>query len=248
VAVAIDASSPARATGSTTNGTLVATTASFTPPANSVLVATAQANARTNGGGNGVGTGAITNSGTALTWTKINERNLADAGGLSGYAGIFVAVLTTSQAMTATLTMTAGTNSNDINTPTIKLYVVTGADLTTPNGGTTEGSSTTNALTTTGFTTVGASSMGFFSACDWNALGPTITSSDCTVDAGGAAGGTISYASGYKVLGTAGSSATFNIDAPGTNAAAWNWVTAEIEVAAAAATPMPMLATYAGPG
>lgn len=240
MALAVDASSPARATGATTNGTTTITTVTFDPPA-SVLVATCQANARNASGGTGAGTGAITNNSTALTWTTVGERNVADSGGLSGYAGIFVAPLTAGRTgMTVTLTMTGvGGFPNNINTPTIKLYVVTGADLVTPVGGSAEGSSTTNNLTTTGFTTVGASSLGFVSGCDWNALG-TPVSSDCTADGGGAAGVSISYVSGYKVLGGAGSSATFNLDAGGTGAAAWDWASAEI-VAAAAAQQIPTL-------
>jgi hypothetical protein len=92
MALAVDASSPARASGANTNGTLTITTASFTPPAGSVLVATVQANDRNAGAG---ATGAVTNSGTALTWTKVGERNILDSGGNSGYAGLFVAVQST---------------------------------------------------------------------------------------------------------------------------------------------------------
>jgi hypothetical protein len=230
VALAVDASSPARASGANTNGTLTITTASFTPPAGSVLVATVQSNDRNAGAG---ATGAVTNSGTALTWTKVAERNILDSGGNSGYAGLFVAVQPTSVAMTATFTLTPGTGgSATVNTPTIKLYVVTGADTTTPVGGSAEGSSTTNNLTTTAFTTVGASSLGFVSSTAWIDTGVGApTSADCTYDAFDGVGGSIDALSGYKTLGTAGSSATFNLDDVGTAAGAWNWVSVEIKAA-----------------
>lgn len=224
MALAVDASTPARATGSTTNGTLTATTATFDPPA-AVLVATVQSNDRNAGAG---GTGAITNNAAALTWDVVAEQNLLDVGGLAGYAGIFVAVLGAGRTgMTVTFTMTPGSGgAATINTPSIKLYVVTGA-AASPIGASAQGSSTTNNLTTTAFTTSGASSLGFASGCEQNALGPP-TSSDATVDAFGAAGVSISGVSGYKTLGGAGSSATVNLDAGSTGAAVWNWVTAEI--------------------
>jgi hypothetical protein len=79
--VAVDASSPARVTGATTDGTLAVTTGTFSPPA-AVLVATAQCNARFSTGAQGT----ITNNGTALTWTKVGEVSF-DTGGQNGYAG-----------------------------------------------------------------------------------------------------------------------------------------------------------------
>jgi len=222
MAPVVDASSPARATGSTANSTVAITTGTFNPPA-SVLVATVQANARPTGA-----SAAITTNGTALSWTTVAERSVSDGGGLSGYAGLFVAVLPSSRVgMTVTATVTSVTSPTEINTPSLKLYVVTGANTVTPVGGSTEGSSTTNNLTTTGFTTTGATSLGFAAGCDWNALGVPV-SSDCTADTYDSAGASISAISGYKTLGAVGSSATFNLDAGGTLAAAWDWVSAEI--------------------
>src|SRR2546423_489575 len=141
----IDASSPSRVTGSTSDGTVTVASAAFNPPA-AVLVATAQINTRNPGDA----TGAITNNGTALTWTLVNERTHQEGGQL-GYAAIFVAVLSSGRTgMTVTFTATPLTTTL-LNSPSIKVYVVTGANTVTPVGGKAEGSSTTNNLTTTGF-------------------------------------------------------------------------------------------------
>jgi hypothetical protein len=240
VALAVDASSPARATGASTNGTVTVTTPAFNPPSSTVLVATVQANVRNspNPATTGAATGAITNNSTALTWTKVAEQNKASTGGQFGYAAVFVAPLSTGRTgMTVTATLTdINAAPTNINAPSIKVYAVTGADLVNPVGGSAAGSTTTNAFTTTAFTTVGSSSMEFVAGCDWNALGNP-TSTDMTVDSFTTAGSDISGVSGFKTLGAAGASATANLDAGGTVAAAWNWVTAEIK-AAAAATPI----------
>lgn len=231
---AVDASSPARVTGSTTNGTLTVTTATFDPPA-STLVVTVQANARPGGA-----TGVISSNGTALTWTTVGERSIATPGGTShAYAAIFTAVLPASRGgMTVTATLTASSgNATDINVPTIKVYVVTGADPVAPNGASVTGQSVVNNLTTDPFTDVGASSLGFVSASEWVGLGAP-TSSDSTLDA--FTNGFMSGASGYRPLGGTGSSSTFNLDAPGASAAEWNWVSCEV-LAAGVSPPYPGL-------
>jgi hypothetical protein len=233
--LAVDTSTPARVslTGGPGTGNTV-TTATYDPPGSSVLVATAQINVNVAGGGV---TGAVTNNGTALTWTTVAERSKSDSGGLSGYAGIFVAALAGARTgMTVTFTGLAVTGgATNVGSPSMKVYVVTGGDIGTPVGGSAEGSSTTNNLTTTGLTTVRDSSLGFVAGSEWNVLG-TPTSADTTFD-GFTAPTWISGGSGYKALSTAGSSATFNLDAGGTAAAAWDWVSAEIKAGAPSVPP-----------
>lgn len=231
MALAVDASTPARVTGSSTNGTVAVTTGTFNPPA-CVLVATVEANARPHGA-----TGAITNNGTGLTWSTFVERSNADASAQNGFAGIYWATLATSQVgmtVTATLTSSVGT-ATEINTPSIKVYVVTGA-AASPAGNSAEGSSTTDSITTTSFSTAGASSLLFVAGCDWNALG-TPSSSDLTIDA--FTNANISGLSGYKALGGTGSSATANLDAAGAGSPAWDWVSCEVLAAAAAGVAPP---------
>ena len=232
--IAVDPSSPARATGSHLYDTTTVTTAAFNPPAG-VLVACVGANSRSSPA-TGV-SGEITNNGAALTWTMVAERSVNDAGGDLGYAGIFVAVLDEARTgMTLTLTITGSTGSVNVGAPSIKSYVLTGAATADVIGGSNEGSSTANNLTTGAFTIAAADSLGFSAASDWNALGNP-TSSDSTVDAFTTPGGVLSGASGYKTLGAAAESATLNLDAPGTGAARWNWVTAEAKAASVATPP-----------
>ncbi len=235
--IAVDASTPARATGSSAYGTTAVTTASFSPPAGLLVVAVGS-NSRGGAAGTGV-SGAITNNGAALTWTMVAERSRSDASSDNGYAGLFVAVLDASRVgMTLTLTLTASDGiANNVGAPTIKPYVLTGAATTNVIGGSAEGSSVDNNLTTTAFTIGAAESFGFVAATDWNALGVP-TSTDSTLDTF-TVGVAISGASGYKTLGAAGGTATFNVDAPGTGAARWNWVSAEVKVASVAPASSP---------
>ena len=240
--IAVDPSSPARATGSHLYDTTTVTTAAFNPPAG-VLVACVGANSRSSPA-TGV-SGEITNNGAALDWQVVpsggaspGQRSVNDAGGDLGYAGIFVAVLDEARTgMTLTLTITGSTGSTNVGAPSIKSYVLTGAATADVIGGSNEGSSTANNLTTGAFTTAAADSLGFSAASDWNALGNP-TSSDSTVDAFTTPGGVLSGASGYKTLGAAAESATLNLDAPGTGAARWNWVTAEVKAASVATPPV----------
>jgi len=213
--IAIHKSSPPRVT---VNDALV-TTAAFDPPA-CVLVAAVCGDAPS-----GV-VPAITmsNNGTALTWTQINVRTVADTGGLEGIATLFAVVLSSARTgMTVTATNTI---SNDL---TLKLYCVTGADMTSPVGASTEGSGTANNLTTGTFNAASDGSLGFVAANDWDANG-VLTSTDTVVDTYHVAG-QASGASGYKFVDPVGYPAAFNLDAAGTANALWNWVSAEIKAA-----------------
>lgn len=221
MALAIDASTPARF-----SGTDIVTSASFTPPTGAFLVACVNCN--DNGS-----TGAIPvmTSSPSLTWTTQGLRNKQDTGGLGGTAAIFTAVAG-SGAMTA---------SADNNRPTpdwqvsCKLYVVTGQDATTPMDVTpTEGSSTTNNLSASALTTATDGAWVFGAATDWAANGvPTSTD----VADGWDVGGIVSGCSVRKSAATSPAGAvTLNFDAGGTGAATWNWVAIAVRPAAAAAT------------
>lgn len=221
MAVAIDASSPIRATA---NATTV-TTASFNPPA-CVLVAALSGDASASQ----VGSWTMSNNGTALTWTQLALRNFADASANNGTAGLYYAVLSAGRTG-MTVTGTYALN----NDQSLKLYVVTGADMVTTGGGSSEGSaSSTASVTTTSFSATGASSMGFVACNDWQAQGAP-TSSDTTFD-GFTVSGQISGGAGYKVLSTAGSSSTFTFTFPASGTLV-NWVSGEI-LAASGAPPV----------
>lgn len=218
MALTVDASTPARVDKAGT-GSAVSTTATFDPPA-ALLVACCS-------GDGSAQTFTMTNNGTGLTWTEIRLRNSADPGGESSTAQAFQAVLTAARTgMTVTATYT---QANDTS---FKVYVITGADAADPVGGTAEGSTIGSPFTTASFTTESGSSLGFIVLCDFDALG-VISATGTTMDTSTITG-QITAASGYKTLGAAGFSASFDVTAGGA-APTLNYVTFEIEPAGGAA-------------
>ncbi len=213
MAIAIDASSPAIVT--TTADPV--TTASFSPPASTLLVACVFVENSTDQ--------AITvsNTGSALTWTQRVIRTTAEAGSNSGEVAIFTAPNTGAQ---AGITVTASVASVS-SYAALKVYVLTGASLTSPVGTTGEGNSTTNNVTVTAYTSTVNNSRGICAAQDWLASGaPSSTDDEETFH-------TASQLSGMAISKSAattpaGTSVTFNLDAAGTAAARWLWAAIEI--------------------
>jgi len=205
----VDAATPAMVTSSSAS---TLTTASFTAPAGSLLVACVHSD--------GTMTHAVGNNGTALTWTLIARQSRASTG--TGSAAAFVAPVST---LRSGLTVTwTGSFADDVG---FKVYVVTGADLADPVGAQAAGTSTQNVLTTTAITTEKASSLGFIVADEFGTDGTT-TSPDLTAFFNYDVVGRIAGGSGYKRLGAAGTGATFTLDMAGTATADWNWVAFEI--------------------
>lgn len=220
MAIAIDGSSPVRFTG-TPNNNVDITSASFTAPANSVLVCCVSAD--TNGSAADI-TISVSDSGS-LTWTNRVEMDPGTSGAEAGHASIWTAVQTSSASRTVSVRRTAGNGST--NRISAVVYVVTGADTTTPTGATGSGHSTTNNITPNVYTSTVNNSRGFGCGTDWNQLG-TPTSSD--TEDGADYAGAISVISLYKAADTTPVSSTvsMNFDAAGTGAAAWNWTALEI--------------------
>ncbi|MEU8151795.1 hypothetical protein [Nonomuraea sp. NPDC048901] len=209
MAIAVDASTPAIVTGVTPR-----TTASFTAPADSLLVALCGSNS-------GTVTHTVTNSGTALTWTSRAKRDILDSGGATPAVEIFTAPAAPSVARTVTLTSNSGGDTVEL-----KLLVLTGVDLAAPVGATGEGSSATANLTAAVYTSTAANSRAVGIAADQNQAG-TPTSSDV-----GFAWNISGQSSGiavYKAADTptVGSSVTLNFDGTG-GSRAWNWCGIEI--------------------
>lgn len=234
MAIAVDASSPARVTAAAVS----AVTASFTPANNSLIVVCVSAT----GGSQANPTIAITNSGTALTWVTINRATRTTTGGTTsndGCAYAAYAVCTSHAAMTVTATQTTG------STPTsIKAYVLTGVDLVNPMGAASIiGISTANTLTTTAITTLDDNSFVMCAATEWSAPSTTApTSSNLTADPfeddtnlGGL--------SGYILVPTAGTAQTCNADCSGTAAANWMYVVFEVAPAVTFLAAPPTLHT-----
>jgi hypothetical protein len=154
VALAIDASTPAFASSNT--GATV-TTASFTPPAGAVLVAVAFHDTAS---GNLTNTSIVTGGG--LTWTIRATRNRADAGGQNAHVQVSTAVVGSSAAMTIT---TTGTNC--LGPVGLYMFVMTGADTTTPFDDIDEGSNTSGVVSLA-LSTVTDQAWAFLAVTDWN--------------------------------------------------------------------------------
>lgn len=221
MAIAIDGSSPIRFTG-TPNNNVDITSASFTAPANSLLVVNVSAD--TNGSSENI-TISVSDSG-GLTWTNQVERDPGDAGAEAGHASIWTAQQPTSASRTVSVRRTAGNGST--NRISVKVDVWTGSDIGgDPIGNVGEGSSTTNNITPNAYTSSVNNSRGVGCATCWNQLGtPTSTDTEDAADYSGA----ISVLSLYKAADTAtsGTVVTMNFDAGGSGTAAWNWVALEI--------------------
>lgn len=228
MAIAIDASSPARWTGTPAN-TVNITSSSFTPPNNSLIVLCVQADTEP---GNSNADITISVSGGSLTWTEQVQEDegtnaAIDASSEGGHSGIWTAPVGTGASMTISVNRSAGTGGT--NRITCKAYVVTGQNAS-PIGNTGKNISTTNDLTASIFTSSASNSFAFVSASDWSQLG-TPVSSDLTEDAADYVG-QISAISGYKDCGSSGAE-TANLDA-GAGTPFWVWTALEIKESSSA--------------
>lgn len=205
MALAIDATTPDLVQADNT-----CTTASFTAPANSLLVALCSCYT-----GSGA-TNTVSNSGTALTWTqRVNHQAGEDAGAYDDTVKIFTAPAVSSVARTVTLT-TSGSGFT-----ALQVLVFTGADLTTPVGATGEGHSTTANLTPNVYTSTVANSRCVGIAADASSF-----NGSTTTDVGFTFGNFFPQSSGiavYKAADTATPSSTVTLNFDGTGASrTWN--------------------------
>lgn len=236
MATAIDSTSPAKFTG-TPNNNVDITSAAFTPPNTSLLVATVCADTNANENA----TFSVSDS-LGGTWTlQIEADEGTEAGGAGGHSSIWTRPIVTGASMTVSARRTAGVGGT--KRIQCKVYVVTGYDSAgTPvdaTGVANRGASTTNNLSTDSVTPGAA---GHLIACgtDWNQLGAP-TSSDLqgedanpTLDTGDFAGA-ISCAHGFKTV-SSGVATTANLNAGGTAAAAWQWTQIVVREAPATGT------------
>ncbi|MGW4663171.1 hypothetical protein [Streptosporangium sandarakinum] len=227
MAIAVDASSPALVSD---NGS--ATTAAFTAPAGSLLVALCAA-------GGGAGTNTVSNSGTGLTWaTWVNHQAGQDAGAYNATAMIATAVAATAVSRTVTLTATNG------SFVALKVLVLTDVNTADPVGATGEGHSTTANLTAAAYTSTVDNSRAVGIATDSSST----TTEPITSDVGFAFAQLFDY-SGIAVhkaanTPTAGSAVTLNFNG-GAVTRTWNWAAIEIKPSAPPLQPQPPLNTAA---
>lgn len=224
MAIAVDVSSPIRFAGSIPDGGSI-TSASFTPPANSVIVCCVSMDSLSS-----ASTGVVlTVTGGSLTWTN---RVTGASASFNGRNFIWTATQPSSVSMTVTVNLTNGDFAN--NRTSAKVYVVTGADTSSPAGNTGSGSSTTINFTPNVYTSSVDNSRGFGCATD-SANSATLTSTDVSDFANYS--GVISVISAYKLLDTtpSGSTVTLNFNAGASTQTTWAYAALEIKPASAGA-------------
>lgn len=212
--IAVDDSTIARWAGTPADGVAM-NSGTFIAPSNSVLVV--EVNCDTNSGAGGV---TIACSGGGLTWSQRVERDTGSGGTLEGHASIHRAVVGAGGSMSIDVTRT-GANAFRVSA---KAYIVTGADVNSPDGQTAAGNSTTDNISPS-LTTLGAGRL-FGGATDWNQTASDPSSTD-TEDAAHYSG-TISCLSVYKAADhAAGTSQSINFDSIGASPQ-WSYVLYEV--------------------
>lgn len=168
--VALDSSTPAFVSAAADT----VTSASFTPPAGSVIYAVAF---HDTAGGNTTNTSVVTDS-QGLTWSIIRTRNKADSGGQNGHIQVSRAVVSSSTSMTVT---TTGTNTGGYCS--LRCLVVTGADTSTPVDASDEGSNSSNTVSMT-LNTATDGAWAWIANIDWNAAAIPTPNTGVTTDTG----------------------------------------------------------------
>jgi hypothetical protein len=213
MALAIDASSPAVAVGS---GTV--TTASFTPPGDSVVLVAIAANSVNNF--LPVAPTITDNLGAHLGYTLSNWVSERDDAAISGQCAMWSAWVTASAAMT--ISVTVDPSNPDV---AIKVWVITGADPIDWTGAAGKAGSTSASSIAQSYTGLATSGQGFLVACDWDALGNPTAGSGCSINAG-TIGGQISYGFARRTVAddTLGGTNTLNVTLPGSSTNLfWCW-------------------------
>lgn len=213
--IAVDATTPALVSGTSSTQT----TAAFSPPASTLLVACVAFEAAGNAGA----TITLSNTGTGLTWTQRARRDGNDSGGNTGIAAIYTAPNNGSQAgITVSAVSSVGSDAGGL-----KLFVVTGANLGSPVGASGEGSSTDSDITPNVYVSTVANSRAFGMFSDDSAEGSN-TSTDTGFDfmVFGRLGGLAVHKAADTAV--AGSTVTLNCN-NGEGFSEFNWVAVEIK-------------------
>lgn len=189
--MAISGTGPA-AVNSLSATTATIATASFTPPANSLLLVLWSGN--TTSVSNVPATPTITdNLGTHLTYTLVqlaNPTTISNTTQVGGQAAIWWAKVTTSAAQTVTVTNQAASGNREQE---MRVIVLTGADLVTPIASSGVNKTTTSASSfSQSYTPARSGGSAFMAMCDWNNANTTTEPVAATgsTQSGGAVQGT----------------------------------------------------------
>jgi hypothetical protein len=223
VALAIDASSPAVAT--TTTSTI--TSASFTPPTGSLLDIewTGDTVLATNPSAPTI----TDNLGAHLTYALQGWQSRADSPTVDGQCAIWTAVIASSAAMTVTVTNNAGANLGG----TLKIRAWTDGANTPGVGAKGKAGSTSASSIAQSYTAVSTGGQGCIVVCDDDEKGAETAGTGCTMDASGivSAHNAYGYCRRTTADDTGGSSNTLNVTLPATSLNL-GWVYVEIIPAA----------------
>lgn len=241
MAIALDASTPGRWSGTIAGGGTI-TSGAFTAPTDAILVVVVEMDSNSAFSSQVF---TVADSGT-LTWTQQVERT-DDEATAGGQTLIATARTTSSVSRTVSVTRTSGNDTISSKRVSAVCYVFTGADVSgTPIdtvGANNEGGSGTNSLTTTSLTP-GATGVLVVAGTEWNALGACTSSDLKGVD--GIVGsshaeyaGAIDVMDGWKVC-TSGVGVTGNLDAAGSGTAQWKWCQIIVRQAATTTKAPPM--------
>lgn len=225
MALAIDASSPAVANNTTANVSTV-TSASFTPPARSILLISWSGNSHP--ATDTTTPGIADNLSVPLTYSLQDWSHRGDGPAADGQAAMWIAKVTTSAAMTITVTNnTTGSTATDQQSH-LKIWVLAGADFASPVGAHGKSGSTNASTISQSYVAQRAAGWGFLVVCDWDDNGAFTIGSGCTSD-GSAPSGNIAYEFARRSIAddVSGSSNTLNTS-PALTSTNIRWAWAEI--------------------
>jgi hypothetical protein len=232
VALAIDASTPAIAVQAT-GTTATVTTASFTPPAGSLLVIQYAANTIDP---TSPATPTITDSlGVPLTYTLQDFSARADTPAADGQAATWTAPVASSTAMTVTVTNQAASPNRHA---ALRVRVLTGQHAT-PVGAHGKSGSISASSIAQNYTAQATGGWGFIGVIDWSATGAMTAGTGCTVEGSANVGApdiTYGFARRTSADDVNGNTNTLNVTLGGASTSV-RWTYIEILPAAAASIP-----------
>jgi hypothetical protein len=219
----IDASATRITPNYVSNGVAM-TSASFTPPNNSLIVVCVG----TDSGANATNDATLTVSDSGLhTWTKVQERdpNSGATDGDGSHSSLWYAKITTGSSMTISMTPTS--NTLGAATSTFKWYIFTNYDTSSPIGASNSGSVAGNPATaSTALTSTTADSILVGCASAWG----TGTGSSTTGTADGFNGlGDFSGVTTYFSAPSVGTVMNLNLKTSGTPTGQWHWTALEVK-------------------
>lgn len=210
------------------------TTASFTPPANSLLVVCAALNS--GAGNSGIAVPTITdNLGAHLTYSLIQHCRNPDAGGEDGQAAMWSAPDVAGGALTVSIT-----NNDAATGQAIKVWVFTddSGGLPTIGANKENGRGVAGTAVADTVTATVNNSRGVIAYNDWDATTAPTAGTGCTLTGGGAQQQTaITYAFALRTTADGVNAATIGMNLTTASTSNARWVIAEVKPAVGAAAP-----------